>query len=232
VTERNCKPEPVTSQRATRRTRTAKPRLYYRTAFPPNSATAYPGENGRKNPHRWAFTLSQKDTQPQIFRHPVMPAAVHPRTHDRHDTPRLRPRHCGPDHGASDRPDLHASTRGRQGFHNRAERRRFARSVWPPKTERDLNPVWPATAIAESALPRNIKGRKSTAPRSSRRVAVRAVRNPRPRPGRGRRGRARCSGGAPTPRLGGRGGTGEQSARQWGGRERQGPRGPRRARHP
>ena len=27
-------------------------------------------------------------------------------------------------------------------------------------TERDLNPVWPATAIAESALPRNIKGRK------------------------------------------------------------------------
>ncbi len=40
------------------------------------------------------------------------------------------------------------------------------------------HPVWPATAIAESALPRNIKGRKSTAPGSSRRVAVRAVRNP------------------------------------------------------
>ena len=111
-------------------------------------------------------------------------------------------------------------------------RRLFARSVWPPMTERDLNPVWPATAIAGSALPRNIKGRKSTAPRSSRRVAVRAVRNPRPRPGRGRRGRARCSDGAPTPRLGGRGGTGEQSARQWGGRESQGPRGPRRAQHP
>ena len=97
--------------------------------------------------------------------------------------------------------------------------------------ERDLNAVWPATAIAESALPRNISGRKSTAPGSSRRVAVRAVRNPGPRPGRGRRGRARCSDGAPTPRSGGRGGTGEQSARQWGGRESQGPRGPRRARH-
>src|SRR6266536_1725799 len=32
VTERNRKPEPVTSQYATRRTRTAKPRLYYKRA--------------------------------------------------------------------------------------------------------------------------------------------------------------------------------------------------------
>jgi hypothetical protein len=110
------------------------------------------------------------------------------------------------------------------------DRRLFARSAWPQMTERDLNPVWPATA--ESALLRNIKGRKSTSPRSCRRVAVRAVRNPGPRPGRGRRGRARCSDGVPTPRSGGRGGTGEQSARQWGGRESQGPRGPRRAQHP
>jgi len=125
-----------------------------------------------------------------------------------------------------------AVTQSQRRPSHRPYRRLFARSVWPPMTERDLNPVWPATAIAESALPRNIKGRKSTAPRSSRRVAVRAVRNPRPRPGRGRRGRARCSDDAPTLRSAGRGGTGEQSARQWGGRESQGPRGPRRARHP
>jgi len=101
---------------------------------------------------------------------------------------------------SADRPVLDGSSRPGSHRRRRAERRIFTRSVWPPMTERDLNPVWPATAIAESALPRNIKGRESTAPRSSRRVAVRAVRNPRPRPGRGRRGRARCSDGAPTPR--------------------------------